>query len=95
MLFEPYLDADGVRRLATAVAGCCGGCAAVFSDQGNSFKYALCHPDGNLKALGQALNQALQGRGGGKPNLIQGSVQADELEIRAFFAAQSIPFQAG
>ena len=33
------------------------------------------------------LNQALSGRGGGKPNFVQGSVQAEQSAIRDFFAA--------
>ena len=31
------------------------------------------------------MNAALNGRGGGKPFFVQGSVQASEKEVRAFF----------
>ena len=42
--------------------------------------------EGDLRPLVQALNTALHGRGGGKPSFAQGSVQADRVEIEAFFA---------
>jgi alanyl-tRNA synthetase len=34
------------------------------------------------------MNAALNGRGGGKPFFVQGSVQTSEKEIREFFAQQ-------
>ena len=36
--------------------------------------------------LTKALNTALNGRGGGKPNFVQGSVAAARGAIEAFFA---------
>ena len=90
LLFEDSLDPDGVRRLAIAVSGTCSGRAAVFSgnDQ-DGYKYAVCQEGGDLRAWAKDLNQALHGRGGGKPNFIQGSVQAPQAEIRLFFDGKS------
>ena len=42
-------------------------------------------PGGDLRELTKALNARLQGRGGGKPAFVQGSVQTGEEAIRAFF----------
>ena len=84
--FETGLEPDGVRRLAVAVAETCGGLAAVFSgSDGEGYKYALCGGDLDLRTFSRELNGALGGRGGGKPNFVQGSVRADEAAIRAFF----------
>lgn len=49
----------------------------------------LCHRPGGRGPAGvtRALNQALSGRGGGKPGFVQGSVQAEQTAIRDFFAA--------
>ena len=86
LLFEPGATPDGLRRLAAAAAKTCGGVAAVFSPGGEGTSYALCRPGGDLRALREELNGALDGRGGGKPELVQGSVRAGEDEIRAFFS---------
>ena len=49
---------------------------------------AVGQPGGDLRALVKELNAALRGRGGGKPDFAQGSVEASEEEIRAFFAGR-------
>lgn len=85
LLFEEGLEPDGVRRLSVAVAETCGGLAAVFSGGDGGYKYALCGGARDLREFSRALNSALDGRGGGKPNFVQGSVRADEGAIRAFF----------
>ena len=41
---------------------------------------------GDLRALTKELNAALSGRGGGKPEFVQGSVGAERETIEAFFA---------
>ena len=81
--FEDGLEPGQVRILADKIAGACRGFAAVFS--GGS--YCLAAREGDLRPLGKALNEKLGGRGGGKPNFQQGSVQADQARIEAFFAA--------
>lgn len=86
LLFREDLGADSVRRLADAVTQSCGGLCAVFSrNQDGSYKYAMGQKDGNLGKFTKEMNQALQGRGGGKPYFVQGSVQADRNAIEAFF----------
>ncbi len=42
----------------------------------------------DLRPLGKAMTQTLQGRGGGKPQCQQGRIQASQADIRAFFAAR-------
>ena len=86
LLVEPPMRPDGARKLADAVAKAAGGLAAVFAGEGNSHVYALVQADGgDITPLVKRLNAALSGRGGGRNGFAQGSVQADESAIRAFF----------
>ena len=67
--FEDGLDGTGVRLLADAIAQVCGGWAAVFSGS-DAEGYGFCLVSGHtdLRPLGKAMTQALNGRGGGKPD---------------------------
>ena len=89
VLWEEAMEADAVRRLAAAVMERCGGRCAVFSgSDGQGYKYAIGQKDGDLRDLVKALNQTFQGRGGGKPFFVQGSVPAFRREIEAFWAGR-------
>ena len=80
------LEPSGVRELADRIAQVSGGTVAVFSGRDeNGYSVCLVNKQGDVKALGQAMNAALNGRGGGKPGFFQGSVQATRNAIEAFF----------
>ena len=82
---EPVL----VRELADAIAETCGGTAAVFSGKdGQGYNCCLVTRNGDLRALGKAMNAALNGRGGGKPICHQGRVSCTRAEIEEFFDNQ-------
>ena len=92
VLFEDGLSPDGLRRLCGAVLHACGGsgfCACFSGDDSSGYKYAIGQLDGDLRSFVKELNQALDGRGGGKPDFVQGSLQASRQEINAFFQASS------
>lgn len=76
-------------KLACAVSETCGGFCAVFLKTDAGFRYAIAGE--NVRELGQELHAALGGKGGGKPNLVQGSVPADEKSIRQFFRQANCP----
>ena len=60
---------------------------ALFSGKdGEGYNFCLATRQGDLRELGKELTGTLNGRSGGKPNFIQGSVKADKQEIEAFFA---------
>lgn len=86
LLFKEGMEADSVRKLTDAVMNTCKGRCAVFSRNADGgYKYAIGEIDGDLRSFTKEMNVALNGRGGGKPFFVQGSVQACEAEIRDFF----------
>ena len=85
--FGDNLEPVQVRELADAIAETCGGIAAVFSGSDEAgYNCCLVTRQGDLRSLGKAMNAALRGRGGGKPNCHQGRVQCTREQILAFFA---------
>lgn len=84
--FADGLEPAAVRELADRIARLCGGTAAVFSGtDDNGYSVCLVNKTGDVAALGQAMNAALNGRGGGKPGFFQGSVKAAKAQIQQFF----------
>lgn len=83
--FEDDLTGGQLRLLAEKISGVCKGFAAVFSSAGDGFDYCLAQPGGDLRQLGKDMNQALGGRGGGKPEFQQGHLGARREEILSFF----------
>ena len=80
------LSADGLRQMADAGMHACGGVCAVFAGSDEAgWRYAIGHAGGDLRAFSKRMNDALRGRGGGKPEFVQGSVQASRAEIEAFW----------
>ena len=80
------LSADGLRQMADAGMHACGGVCAVFTGSDEAgWRYAIGHAGGDLRAFSKRMNDALRGRGGGKPEFVQGSVQASRAEIEAFW----------
>lgn len=86
LLFEDEMSGDSLRKLCDAVTNHCGGRCAVFAGADGAYKYAIGHIGGDLRELTKKMNAELNGRGGGKPNFVQGSVAAARGAIEAFFA---------
>lgn len=87
LIFKEGLEPAQVRRLAELVAQKNGGVAAVFSGTDQSgYSYCLAQVGGDLRRFNQTLTQALNGRGGGRPEFQQGSVKAGEKAIRECLA---------
>ena len=88
--FEDGLDGTGVRLLADAIAQVCGGWAAVFSgSDAEGYGFCLLSGHTDLRPLGKAMTQALNGRGGGKPDCQQGRLMAEKAKILDFFQHNS------
>ena len=85
LLFEDGLAADSVRKLTAEIMETCEGrCIVCSGDDENGYKYAMGEKDGDLRTLVKEFNSTLNGRGGGKPFFVQGSVAATRKEIEEF-----------
>lgn len=85
ILFDDEGSSDGARRLCDMLAEKVK-IAAVFSgSDSEGYKYAIAGRSEDVRAIGKELNSACNGRGGGKPEMIQGSVAAAREAIEEFF----------
>ncbi len=85
LIREENMGVDSARRLADAVMHSCGSFCGVLSDCGeDGIRYALGEEGGNLQALCKALNASFNGRGGGKPGFVQGTLHGPLSGITAF-----------
>ena len=83
-VFEKDLNPDELRRFCLTVAENYK-VAAVFSGENGNYKYAAASKTENCAAIAKAINAAFSGRGGGKPELVQGSCCGEEEKILDFF----------
>ena len=85
LLIEGVMAGDSLRKLCGMVKEKCGGRCAVFAGADGTYQYAVGQDGADLRGLAKELNARLNGRGGGKPEFVQGSVKASEEQIREFF----------
>lgn len=86
VLFEGDLDGNALRSLVNAGVPLCGGvCAAFSGSDEDGYRYIIGSAAKPLRAWSRELNAALNGRGGGSDQMIQGSVKATAEQIRTFF----------
>ena len=60
--------------------------AACFCPEGETVRYCIASRSTDLRDLCKQLNTAFSGRGGGRPEIVQGSLSADEKQIRDFLS---------
>ena len=83
--YDSTLTPLAVRELADRIARRCGGVAAVLGGS-DHLNLCLIDPAGDLKELSQAVKGRLNGRGGGKSGIFQGTVGVTVQEVVQFFA---------
>lgn len=86
-VFADDADGDGLREIVNAGKELCAGIFGAFAAAENGYKYCLGSKNINLSVFAKQFNTALGGRGGGKPEMIQGSVTAGKEEILGFLTA--------
>ncbi len=90
LLFEETLDTVAVRNFVNDVMKITDGiCGAFIGTDAEGYRYILGSSKKEITNISKEMNQTLNGRGGGRPPMVQGSVKARQSEIEAFLKAQS------
>ena len=84
-LFEEELDPGARRDFVNKAMEMTRGLAGVFVGTDDSgYQYVLGSRRPDIQETGKKLNARFQGKGGGRPPMIQGSLKGNEQEIREF-----------
>ena len=84
-LFETIADEVAMRELVNLLVEKCGGLTAVFfPGSGGDLRYIIGSRSMDLRKVSKAINAGICGRGGGRPEMIQGSARGTPEEIRSF-----------
>ena len=84
-LFETIADEIAMREFTNLLMEKCDGMAAVFFPAADTgFRYIIGSRSADLRRAARDINAGISGRGGGRPEMIQGTALADEETIRSF-----------
>ncbi len=90
ILFEEETDKNAARRFVDTGMRRAGGICGIFiGDDENGYQYILGSVTENLRDLLGAFHEACPGKGGGKPEMVQGSAKCTRADIERFFDARS------
>ena len=90
-LFDEGLSEAAARELVNRLTEKTGGVAALFlADGAGEWRYIIGSRRVDLRSAAKAINAGVSGRGGGRPEMIQGSAAASEKEIASFFERLSV-----
>lgn len=80
-------DFEAMRELVNAGMERAGGvCAAFTGSDEAGYRYIIGSKTVDLRAEAKAINAAINGKGGGRSTMIQGSCSANQAQIEAYFA---------
>lgn len=83
LVFDPTLSGNAPREMMNLLLNRGASICAVFAGTDEKgYRYVIGSRTEDVRSLGRMLNEAFQGRGGGKPEMVQGSLQGTEKEIR-------------
>lgn len=86
LIFEQDMDPIAMRNFVnSAMERCAGICGAFLGSDETGYRYILGSKTVDLRQVSSCFNQRFSGKGGGKPQMVQGSLQGSEIEIRKIF----------
>lgn len=84
-LFEEDVDKNVARRFVDEGKGKCHGICGIFlGNAADGYRYILGSESVDLKAFSKGFHETLGGKGGGKSEMIQGTVSGSEEMIRSY-----------
>ena len=84
--YTSAFDINSLRTLVNDAMKRCGGIAAAFSGNDEAgYNYVMGSAHIDLRAKSKEINAAISGRGGGSPEMIQGSSKATRADIEKYF----------
>ena len=90
-LFDEGLSEAAGRELVNRLAEKTSGAAALFLREGEGlWRYIIGSRRIDLRAAAKEINAGVAGRGGGRPEMIQGSAAAEAKEIESFFKSWDV-----
>lgn len=90
-IFDDVLDEPALRELINEAVKKCGGIAAVFSGSDETgYKYIMGSRTIDLRKHASEINAAINGRGGGKPEMIQGNCTSCSLTILNYLSNYAV-----
>lgn len=84
IIFDNNLKGKLLSDFALSIIEKAENFAACFCGENGSYKYCIVSSKTDLRDMCKALNGAFSGRGGGKPQIVQGSLSGSEDEIKDF-----------
>ena len=86
VVVDSFDDPDAMRELVNVgMERASGVCAAFSGNDQTGYRYIIGSRNVDLRAAAKDINAALNGRGGGRPTMIQGSCSCGRDQIDAFF----------
>ncbi len=91
IIFDEKLQGKLLQDFAISLMNKSEKFTACFCGENGSYRYCITSKQVNLQPLAKALNSSFSGRGGGKPEIVQGTVSAEsENSIREFLLSYDI-----
>ena len=85
VVFDKRLEGKLLSDFTISLMGKAGKFVACFCGENGSYRYCIASGSGiDLRPLSKMLNEAFSGRGGGKPEIVQGSLSGQQAEIEKF-----------
>ena len=82
---EPNFQSDELREMCNKAAVKAELVLGLLPIREGLCQYVLISNQTDVRELGKALNEKFNGKGGGQPSMVQGTLMADGEEIKAYF----------